>query len=556
VANEAGTATESVTMQKIRNHPLSLFRRLVQVTLEIAAFIAWRLMVGLRLRRPQQTPPQRLCRALERLGPTFVKLGQGFSLRQDLLPDEYITALQTLQDRVAPFDTAIAMREVERSLGHTIGELFAEFDEEPLAAASIAQVHRARLHDGRMVVVKVRRPEIREQIDRDMQLARRLARLASAMIPAFRRYQPLTVIRETWTNLLKETDFRQEARNIRRFMEAFQDSDTVYVPPLVKDLYSECVLVQVMAVGQRVNDPLLRKMGPRLSQVFMDSYLYQFFVMGLFHADPHPGNVIVMDDGRICFLDFGLAGFLDNNMRRSLAGFMQAFIHQDTDWLLDTYLDLFRLSGEFDHTEFRYALEDIVQAYANLPLRELSIAEAFLYMARVAQGENIRIPHNLLLWMRTMFLVENTLRNLDPDYNFLSGMSLKADTIMGETLRKAIETADTTRLRYEAALSVQDLPTDLGVLIHRLRRDGLALRIYHSGIETFEKHIDRSSNRVAMALVTMGLYIAASIVMLQGSGPHIGAIPVVAAVGYALALWFTYRLVRGIERTGRLAERT
>ncbi len=544
-----------IPVQKTGSHLFSLLGRLVQVSLVLAAFIIWRLLVALRLRRATQTPAQRLSLTLEKLGPTFVKLGQGFSMRQDLLPDEYIAALQSLQDRVAPFDAAIAMREIERSLGRPIGELFAEFDREPLAAASIAQVHRARLHDGRWVVVKVRRPDIQGQIDRDMRLANRVARLALFFLPFMWRYQPLAVIRETWANLLKETDFRQEARNIRRFMEAFRDSDSVYVPPLIKGLYSESVLVQAMASGRRVDDPSVQEKGPLLGQIFMESYLYQFFVMGLFHADPHPGNVMVLNDGRIGFLDFGLVGFLDNGTRKSLAGFIQAFIHQDTDWLMDAYVDLFRLGNDFDHTDFRFALEEIIHAYANLPLKELSIAEAFLYIARMTQSENIRIPHNLLLWMRTMFLVENTLRSLDPDFNFLNGLALKADTIMGETLRKAIQKADATRLKYETALSVQDLPADLGTLIHKLRRDGVVLRVYHSGIENFEKHIDRSSNRVAMALVTMGLYIAASIVMLQGSGPHLGAIPLVAAVGYALALWFTYRLVRGIERTGRLSER-
>jgi predicted unusual protein kinase regulating ubiquinone biosynthesis (AarF/ABC1/UbiB family) len=201
-------------------------RRLLQIGFAVCAYLLWWLLVRLHLWHPSVTSVQRLCRTIERLGTTFVKLGQGMSLHRDLLPDEYIRALQSLQDHVAPFPDEVARREVEQALGKPVAELFAEFEAHPMAAASIAQVHQALLHDGRQVVVKIRRPHIKAQIDRDMRLLRGVLRALLALMPWLRRYEPLAIVDEIWTNLRKETDFRREARKypaLRRGLPRFGD---------------------------------------------------------------------------------------------------------------------------------------------------------------------------------------------------------------------------------------------------------------------------------------------------------------------------------------------
>lgn len=213
--------------------------------------------------------PQQLRRTLERLGPTFVKFGQTLSLRRDLLPDDYLAALGNLHDRVAPLPAALARREVERGLGCPITGLFAEFEDEPMAAASIGQVHRARLNDGRAVIVKVRRPGIRQQIDSDMRTLTAVVRVALILVPGLKRFQPVRLVQEIWTNLRKEADFRQEARNIQRFVEVFKDWDTVHIPDVVDDFASEAVVVQTLSGGRRVDDPAVRPDGPRLAEVMV-----------------------------------------------------------------------------------------------------------------------------------------------------------------------------------------------------------------------------------------------------------------------------------------------
>lgn len=530
---------------------MSGLKRLFQIGLAIDGYLLWWLLVRLHLWRPSMTPAQRLCRTAERLGTTFVKLGQGLSLHRDLLPDEYIRALQSLQDRVAPFPDEIARREVEQALGKPIPELFAEFEAHPLAAASIAQVHRARLRDGRRVVVKIRRPHIRTQIDRDMRLLRGVLRVLLALLPWLRRYEPLALVDEIWATLRRETDFRREARNTLRFVEAFRGSATVHVPAVIDGLYTESVLVQELSGGRRVDDPTLRAQGPQLAQALVEAYLQQLFVMGVFHGDPHPGNLFIMDSGRICFHDFGIVGALDPPTRRKLAAFLLAFVHQDSEWMLDAALDLGLLAGVMDRAEFRQGLLEIIQDYAGLPLKDWSLAEAFVRVARLGRGRNIRIPHNLLVLMRMLYLMENAVRDLDPDFNLLQSLLGKAEEVLGSSAGAGVETG-LTRLRFEAAAGVRELPAELGAWVHRIRAQGLEMQVQHHGMEELEQHIARGSNRVALALVTLGLYIASSLLMQHSIGPRLGEMPALAAAGYALALWFTWRLARGISRSGKL----
>lgn len=528
------------------------FFRLFRIGLAVWGYLAWRVLVRLHLWRTGITPGQRLCRTLEGLGTTFVKLGQGLGLRRDLLPDDYVNALQGLQDHVPSFPAEMAVREVERSLGKGLDELFAEFDRAPVAAASIAQVHRARLHDGRPVIVKVRRPGIKTQVARDMRLLGLVVRAATFIAPGLKRYRPLDIIQEIDSNLRKEMDFRREARSIKRFSEAFADWEDIHIPRVIDDLYTESVMVQERSGGRRVDDPALAEMGPRLAQAFVDAYIHQFFVLGVFHGDPHPGNLFVREDGSICFHDFGLVGYLDYITRRNLASFMQAFIHQDSDWLLDAYLDLGVLAGELNREEFRHGLESLLQDYAGLPLKDWSFAEVFFEITRQGRGQNIRIPHNLLVLMRTFFLMETTVRSLDPEFNMLERLVGQTEQTLAKAVRDQASAVVKARLKYETAVAVQDLPRSMAVWMRRLRAEGIELRLQHRGLGQFEEHIDRSSNRLALALVTMGLYISSSLLMQHSMGPRWGEVPLIAAIGYGLALWFTFRLVRGIRRSGRL----
>ena len=499
--------------------------------------------------------PQRLGATFSRLGPTFIKIGQVLSMRRDILPDAYIVALQSLQDHVASFPASDAVREIEHGLQRPVKQLFRRFDHKPLAAASIAQVHTACLEDGREVIVKVERIGVKSQIDRDMRALRLLTCIATAVAPRLVHYQPLRIVDEVWSNLRKEIDFRQEARNIRRFAAAFADWPTIHIPGVIGDLVSETVIVQERSGGRRIDDPALRSDGPTIAQNFVDAYLHQIFVLGAFHGDPHPGNLFITEEGRICFHDFGLVGVLDRPARRKLAAFANAFLRQDADWLLDAAIDLGVLGGTMDRAEYRRGLAEIIADYAALPLKEWSLADAFLRVARLGRQQNVFIPYDLVVLMRALFLAEYAVRILDPEFLLLGSLQVKGPEVLKAALESQTLEGSLDRLKHDAVAAMNDLPTVLGSWIRRLHREGegLSMNLRVQGRESLEEHLDRSSNRLALALVTLGLYIAGSLLMQHSIGPRLyGYFPALAAFAFGLALWFTFRLARGIARSGRL----
>lgn len=530
-----------------------ILARVLRLVWGAVAYLSWRIAVRWRWVRPRETRGERLVRALEHLGTTFIKLGQGLSLRSDLLPDDYIVALRGLQDRVAPFPSEAAVEEIERAFDCPINYLFSSFEQAPLAAASIAQVHAATLRDGRSVVIKVRRPGVKEQVAHDMRILRRLVRVVVWFSPELESYRPLAIIQEIETNLRRELDFRLEARSQRRFAVAFANSATIFVPRVIEPLYTEAVIVQERAEGKRVDNSEVAVRGPQLARALMASYLHQLLVMGAFHADPHPGNLFVLEDGRLGFHDFGLVGTLDPATRRNLVALLQALMERDSGWSLEVYLEMGILSGgEVDKRGLRLALEELVQDYADLPLKDWSVAEVFTRIARMGLAQNVRLPHELLVLIRTMLEVETTARLLDPDFNPFAYMLEEVRGTKRREMGRRAGAGARARFFHEAGVSVQELPGELGLWLRRVRRNGLEFKVRHGGLQDFEHHIDRSSNRVALALVILGLYIASSVLMQGGQGPHIADMPVTALFGFALALWFTLRLVRAIIRSGRL----
>ncbi len=501
--------------------------------------------------------PTRLRTTLERLGPVYVKLGQALSMRRDLLPDTYVAALSGLQAEVAPFPTAQAEREIEAALGHSTSTLFASFDSRPIAAGSIAQVHRARLHDGREVVVKVRRPGARMQVERDLRALRRVARLAARLMPALAPFRLERLLGELATNLRREIDFRQEARNTLRLADGLRDMPQVKVPRAVKGLWSEAVLVQERSPGRPVDGPAVQAAGPRLAAGLLDAYLRQIFVLGVFHAEPHPGNLFVLPDGGLCFHDLGLVGELDRASRRDLGVFLLAFAERDADWALDAAISLGLLGGPLDRAEFRRGVSAIIAELSSVPIADWSIAEAVLRVARLGTGENFVLPHELAVLMRTLFLLEGTLRQLDPEFRLFDALQARGEHGLGALLRTArgTEGARSTRLRHEVALAAEELPAALAAWLQRARRGEAlpAVPLRLDGAERTAERLDRAGNRLAAAVVALGLYVAASLLMLHGAGPRVFAdVPLFALLLYGPALWLSWRLARAVARSGHL----
>lgn len=505
-------------------------------------------------RRARGSLPQHVRRTLERLGPPFVKLGQALSLRRDLLPDDIVAALQGLQDHVAAFPGADARSEIERELARPIEELFSEFDQTPFAAASIAQVHRARLRDGREVVIKVRRPGIRRDIERDMRLMVSVLRVCGLIVPAVKKYDAVSLAHEIWTRMQIETDLHQEALNVRRFVEGLRDQPTVLVPDVEEALCTEAILVQTFSHGRRIDDPALQSDGPRLARALVDLYLHQFFVMGVFHGDPHPGNIFVLADGRLCFHDFGVVGQLTPPLRRQLATFILALSHQDGEWLFDAASDLGILSPSVNRRFARESIGAILAEYAGRPLSDWSLGDILVRIMRLGRGAGVALPTNLAILARAALLVEQVLRQLDRSLTVIDALAHADPQWLKRLFVARPDRGALLRLKSEASTAARQLPTLAAQWLYRAQRSGgripISLRI--DTLHTASQRLGRSTDRLALALVTLGLYVAASLLTQHSVGPRIfGGFPLFGAIGYGLALWLTLRIMRGIAAAER-----
>jgi ubiquinone biosynthesis protein len=523
----------------------STIGRAFEIFLRISGWLAWLSLYQLGLARGPQ-PAKRFAHLLESLGTSFVKLGQHLSLRSDLFPPAYLEELQKLQDQVKPFPAADAVAAIERSFGKPPAQLFIRFDEEPLAAASVAQVHTARTFNGKEVVVKVLRPGVAVQVERDMRILAAVVRLLSRFSALLTRYKAEAVVREVSASLKRELDLREEARNARRFADAFRASQTIEIPDVLMELCSETVMVQERSFGRRVNELGGERDGALLAQNLIDAYVEMFFVLGSFHGDPHPGNVFIRDDGRIALHDFGVVGSLDRPTRHALAAFMLAFTEQDTEWVLDSWLELGMLAKAADRDKLRPAVASLMSEYSRRPISEWSVGDAFGRLVSLTRGYDFDVPLHLLVLGRTIMLIESMVRVLDPGFSLLDSLSRRSREVMTSAL--GAEQQETRRLQYETAIASMEWQRLLASSLRKFREEGLRFKVDHEGLPELSEHIMRGSSRVALALVTLGLYLAASLLMQFRSGPSFYDVPLLAAIFYAIAGWFTLRLVRCIGK--------
>lgn len=519
--------------------------RFFGIVFRISGYLAWLLLFRLSLVR-HPAPARRFAELLENLGTSFVKLGQHLSLRADLFTPDYLAELQKLQDKVRPFDAEESIAEVERAFGRPVSQLFIRFDREPFAAASVAQVHGARTFTGREVVVKVLRPGVRIQVNRDMKILAGIVRFLTHFSPMLSYYKAESIVREVHANLCKELDLREEARAVERFHDEFRDWPTIEVPEVVDDLACETVMVVTRLFGKRVDEYENTRRSAELAQNLIDAYVHMFFVMGYFHGDPHPGNIFVTDQGRLGLHDFGVIGSIDRPTRQALASFMLAFTEQDTDWVLDSWLELGMLSKAADRVKLRPAVAALMSDYSRRPIGEWSIGEAFAQLVTATRGQNFEVPLHLLVLARALVLVEATVRLLDPDFSLLDSLSDRSREVMETALMP--EKTETQRLKYEAAVASAEWQRMLASSIRRLREEGLRFKIEPEGLPDLSNLVIQGSSRVSLALVTLGLYLAASLLMQFKSGPHVFDVPVLALVFYIYAAWLTLRLVRAIGR--------
>lgn len=500
--------------------------------------------------------PQRLRMAMEELGPTFIKLGQLFSTRPDVLPKDYIEEFRKLQDEVPAVSLAEITSQVQRELGYPVTELFAEFSETPIAAASIAQVHRGRLKSGEEVVFKIRRPGIVKLIETDIDVLMGLAYLIEQHVPAFAVYGPVQLVKEFRRSIMRELNFTREGRTVDRFSANFADNPTAYFPKIFWDYSGEIVLTMQYVDGIKItNFAQLTAEGYDLKEIARrgaDIFLKQVLDHGLFHGDPHPGNVFILPEQVICMLDYGIVGRLGQDLKDQLIELLQALFDRDIDRIISQLLYSGELTDTADLKNLRRDLHDFIEDYYDIVLQDIKVGKLLGDFIDILTHHHIHFPPDYMLLAKALVIMEGIGRQLDPDFNMIAHMRPYVNRLVFERLSPKHVSQQFGRVVHAYAALARNLPNDIKEFLNRLNRNQFKIDLEHRGLEKLVTDLDRSSNRVSFALIIGSLIVGSSLVMQIDKGPMIFGFPLLGLMGYSIAGLLGLWLAVGILRSGRL----
>ena len=500
--------------------------------------------------------PQRLRLAMEELGPTFIKLGQLLSTRPDVLGKEYIHEFSKLQDKVPAVSLEDINAQIQREMGHPAEELFAEFSKEPLAAASIAQVHRGKLKSGEEVVFKIRRPGIAKIVATDIDVLMGLAYLIEQHVPAVALYDPVGLVKEFRRNILREMNFTREGRTVDRFAVNFAGSDTVYTPKIFWDYSGEIVLTMEYVPGIKISDlENLTAQGYDLKEIAhrgADAFLRQVLDFGLFHADPHPGNVFILPGQVICMLDYGMVGRLGRDLKDQLIDLLQALLDKDVNRIISQLLYSGELADNSDLRNLRRDLHDFIEDYHDIVLQDIKVGKLLSEFIEILTHYRIHFPPDYMLLAKALIIMEGVGRQLDPNFNMISHMRPYIKKLVLERLSLKNVRAQAGDIAYAYTSLAKSLPHDIKEFLNRLNRNQFKIDLEHRGLEKLVTDLDRSSNRVSFAVVIGSLIVGSSLVMQIDKGPMIFGFPLLGLLGYSIAGLLGLWLAVGILRSGRL----
>jgi ubiquinone biosynthesis protein len=496
-------------------------------------------------------PPEEMRKAFEELGVVFLKFGQVLALRRDLLPDNYVAELERLQDRLPPMGFADARATIEKELGAPLAKLFASFDETPLAAATIAQVHEAILFDGRHVVVKVRRPNLDAIIKEDIAALAYLAAAAENLSPGMQAMDLTGLVNEFNESLRREMDFLNEARTMQRFRRMLKDSPDVWIPEAVMERTTGAVLTMEHSPGERldsyavVHPDAARGLAESLGLLMLRSV----FANGLFHADPHPGNVFVLSDRRLCLHDFGMAGELGDQMRGSLTHMLEAMVEDDVKTLTDAYLELVVTDGNLDRAALERDIGSFLATLRGSEVGDLSIGDTFQSLMRIGSRHGIRNSGSFLLLTRAFLITEAVMLQLDPKINLVEIARAELPRIIAKRYSPAHLAEEGLKLTREIERFVREAPGDARRALKRLAEGDLG-RVSAPNVETLAHRVSRDVERLTGAIASAALVIGgALLIAVEGWHRWFGDALIIVGVLGTFAVAFGALLKRG-ERTG------
>ena len=491
---------------------------------------------------------------LEELGPTFIKLGQILSNRPDLIPKELQDELEKLQERVAPVPTEEIVSVIEQELGESVETLFQAFDRKPLAAASIAQIHAARLHTGEAVAVKVQRPGLEKLVAVDVEILRELATLLERYVPESKRLSPRDLVDEFESGMLQELDFRREAAAMDRFGSQFEGEEGIKVPQVYRNRSSHRVLTMEQITGTPLGE-LLREEGAtenksRIAKLGAELTLKQIFVHGFFHADPHPGNVVILDDGRFCYLDFGLTGNLIQRDREVISDILINIITRNEQKAARAVI---RLAGSRDVERAQRIERDIaelIDRFQSAETGDFSFTTLLAELIEVLVDEGLALPADLFLLIKSLITIEGIATVLDPEFDLASHVEPFAKQLVRDRYSPERVKSRVINAAGDYAELLQSIPGDYYRLVDTVAKGKVRVAVEDDTLNRMSRTVLQAVSSLVFAVVLAALIVGSALIVHSGVPPLWHDIPVIGIVGFLAAGVVGFGLLIKIVRTG------
>ena len=464
-------------------------------------------------------PPKEVRKTFEELGLTFLKFGQVLALRRDLLPDAYIDELELLHDQLPAMGIDVVRATVEVELGVPLTELFSSFSETPLAAATIAQVHEATMRDGRHVVVKVQRPGLKAMISTDIAAMTYMVTLGEKLFPHLRPLDLPVVMREFASTLNRETDFSREARSIVLFRKALADVPDLWIPDVMAECSGKTVLTLEFSAGKRIDHyaKLHPEAMPQAMNTLVRLMLQTIFEEGLFHADPHPGNVFVLSDGRLSLLDFGNTGELDEPMRESLALLLEAVVKGDARAATEAYLEMAPASENVNRAALLVDIKAVLYEINRSDQANVSIGNVFDSLLRAGSRNGVHNPGEFVLLTRAFVILESMMSELAPHHNYMESFREEISRLTTKHFSLTRMKGKTSKFARELERLISDAPGDTRRILRRIAEGNLG-RVQAPALESLAVRVSRNLERLTRAIAFAALVISGSMLLMTSMG--------------------------------------
>jgi ubiquinone biosynthesis protein len=497
---------------------------------------------------PGHTPYERIRMALEELGPTFVKFGQILSVRADLIPRPLVLELERLQDDAAPIDAAAALSVVRENLPRPVDDVLAHFDPRPLAAASLSQVHRGVLRaDGREVALKIQRPGIREDIDRDLELFAFIARRLHARIESLACYDLPGLVELLRRTLETELDFLREARHMHIAGRQMSALPGIRVPVVERGLSSTKVLVVEYIEGVRP-DGAPPAEGPRLARIGLAATVTQILENGFFHADPHPGNMLIVGGETICLLDWGMVGRLTPNDRDRMIDLLGAIVHRDSDALVDVLLSIAGRPSDIERRSLQVDIMELLDMHTVTAVADIRLGVLLLDISDLIRKHRLHLPADLFLMFKALVTAEGTVRSIDPRLDVISEVAPHVRRLALERLSPPRVWGRIRSLGLRLAASPGRFPKQVARVVDQMRRGELRLRFEHHNLGDLRHTLDKIFSRLTLGIISGSMIIGSSLILVTELPPMVAGYSMLGLIGYLLAgvlgLWVVYDILR------------